>query len=118
MHLRRFALVFALLAGAAGALMPDDAVGQCQPYGQYVDNFMELYPTGSEVERFTGARGQVILERLFAGDDSRAVAFLYSGDGPVTGKRGRYVFLILDDGDCILRHQWIDGDVYDRIIAE
>jgi hypothetical protein len=81
-----------------------------------IGNFQSLYPTGGPAARFEGEQGDLVAAKLAAGRDADEVVFLYSGNGPVTGARGRYMYLLLDPADCILAHGWIDGDTFDRLI--
>ena len=84
-----------------------------------VADFETVYPTGGPAERVTGTHGQRVMDQLGVRAPGRDVAFLYSGDGPVTGARGRYMYLVLDEGECVLAHGWIDGTTFDRaLIAE
>ncbi|HEY5597486.1 MAG TPA: hypothetical protein VIK47_01665 [Kiloniellales bacterium] len=89
----------------------------CQSVDDMARNFLSLYPTGGHVARFDGRRGDRMMQALAARTDPDEVVFLYSGDGPVTGARGRYMYLLLDPADCILGHDWIDGETFDRVTA-
>ena len=55
------------------------------------------------------------MQGLAVRGDGNAVVFLYSGDGPTTGARGRYMYLILDPADCVLETNWVDGKTFDRV---
>lgn len=104
------ALVFCLAVLAAGPVRAQS----CQGLAPMHENFLQLYPTGRLVQRVSGAEAEAITDslRVFAGT---AVVFLYSGDGPTTGARGRYMYLVVDESDCIRAHGWIDGEVFDRL---
>ncbi|MFQ5773605.1 MAG: hypothetical protein ACE5GS_03710 [Kiloniellaceae bacterium] len=108
----------ALLAigAAALSLVPGDVAAECRQLDQLMMSFLEVYPTGGEVNRLSGAPGRNVMKTLSADSAGHAVAFLYSGDGPVTGARGRYLYVVLDAQDCILRHDWIDAADYDRAV--
>jgi hypothetical protein len=96
-----------------------DAPAQgCRRLQAMLADFQNIYPTGDLVERVSGEAGQRVMQGLGETGPGVHVAFLYSGDGPVTGARGRYLYLVLDEDDCILRHDWIDGEVYDRLLAD
>jgi len=62
----------------------------------------------------SGERDNVIPESLRVASGA-AIAFLYSGDGPTTGARGRYMFLVVDEKDCVLAHGWVDGATFDDL---
>jgi len=79
-------------------------------------NFSNTYPTGGEAARFDGERGRMVMQGLATDTVGDEVVFLYSGNGPVTGARGRYMYLVLDPSDCVLDSDWIDGDAYDRAV--
>jgi hypothetical protein len=100
-----------MLVGAAG---PAGAAG-CQTVEDMTENFMNVYPTGGHAARFDGERGDKVMEGLDIKGDGDEVLFLYSGHGPTTGARGRYMYLILDEADCILDSDWVDGDTFDRL---
>jgi len=97
----------ALLAGTARAQ-------SCRGLDPLHENFLELYPTGGLVQRLSGVEARTAAESLRV-DAGAAIVFLYSGDGPTTGARGRYMFLVVDEEDCVLAHGWIDGEVFDRL---
>lgn len=90
----------------------------CRTLAEMAATFAEVYPTGGLVEHVDGAAGERVMNDLLAPRGGDAVAFLYSGDGPVTGARGRYLYLVLDAAGCILRQDWIDGEAFDRIFAD
>ena len=112
-QIQRFAALAILMLGL---FAPSWAAAQCQRFAEMEANFLQLYPTGGEISRHAGDRGQAVMDMLLFGGDGETVAFLYSGDGPTTGARGRYMYLILDDNDCIVKHGWVDGRVYDRLV--
>ena len=105
----------ALTVLVLGLFAPLGAAAQCQRFAEMEANFLRLYPTGGTASRHAGEQGRAVMDMLLFGDDGEAVAFLYSGDGPTTGARGRYMYLILDENDCILKHGWVDGRIYDRL---
>lgn len=114
----RALLTAALAAGALiGLAASQGAVAECRELPELREIFVDTYPTGGLVDRFEGAEGAAVMERLLVAEPGHAVAFLYSGDGPVTGKRGRYLYLVLDPGGCVLAHDWIDGEIYDRVVG-
>lgn len=86
----------------------------CSNFDGMAKNFGDLYPTGGEAARFDGERGRKVMGGLATDAVGDEVVFLYSGNGPVTGARGRYMYLVLDPSDCILDSDWIDGDSYDH----
>lgn len=88
----------------------------CRKLSELGLDFRNIYPTGGEVSRFTGAVGRQVMGNLSNRPPGHAVAFLYSGDGPVTGARGRYLYVVVDDQNCILHHDWIDGAAYDQAV--
>lgn len=106
------ALVAGLLVLAATG--PAEA---CRALSSLAADFQNAYPTGGEVLRRDGKRGREIMQRLFVERPGHAIVFLYSGHGPVTGARGRYLYTVLDEQDCILHHDWIDGAVYDQVVG-
>jgi len=108
---------FILVTVAAIFLVRGDARAQCQEFSEVEESFRAVYPTGGRAGHFQGQEGREVLDKLLAGDDGRAVAFLYSGDGPITGARGRYLYMVLDEEECILKKDWIDGAIYDRLTA-
>lgn len=103
-------LAIVLILSAAG---PARAQG-CQAFDALHDDFLELYPTGGLVHRLAGAEARAAAEELRAATGTE-ILFLYSGDGPTTGARGRYMFLVVDEAACVLAHGWIDGDAFDRL---
>ena len=103
------------LTMVAGA--PIAQAAPCLGMADMLKNFENVYPTGGPVERVAGARGRQVMERLLLSSPGEEVAFLYSGDGPTTGARGRYLYLVLDKDDCVLAHNWIDGPVFDRVLG-
>jgi hypothetical protein len=103
------ATVVAVSGGVVGAA--------CQTVLDSTESFLSLYPTGGNVARFDGARGDKVMQALAFDGDGDEVVFLYSGDGPVTGARGRYMYLILDPADCIIDSGWIEGAAFDRLGA-
>ncbi|HEX9791579.1 MAG TPA: hypothetical protein VGA60_13030 [Kiloniellales bacterium] len=106
--------VMAGLALTVPAVQPAGAT--CQTADGMIENFLSLYPTGGPAVRFEGETGDQVEQKLAAGRDADEVVFLYSGHGPVTGARGRYMYLLLDPADCILAHGWIDGETFDRAV--
>ena len=108
-----FAVIAAAIVGAPAA-----HAASCLGMAEMLKNFENVYPTGGPVERVAGARGRQVMERLLVSSPGEEVAFLYSGDGPTTGARGRYLYLVLDKDGCVLAHNWIDGPVFDRVLAE
>jgi hypothetical protein len=109
--------IYAAVAALALGLYAPAAAAQCQPYAEMEAKFLELYPTGGEASRHAGEQGQAVMEMLLFSGHGDEVAFLYSGDGPTTGARGRYMYMILDENDCILKHGWLDGKIYDRLTS-
>jgi len=103
--------VFAAALLAAGPTSAQD----CRRLEAMHENFLELYPTGGIVRRLTDEEARAATDALRVADGA-AVIFLYSGDGPTTGARGRYLFLVIDEEDCILAHDWIDGETFDRLL--
>jgi hypothetical protein len=93
------------------------ALAECQTVSQLTENFLEAYPSGGLAETYEGAAGAEIMQRLHRPGAGPAVSFLYSGDGPVTGKRGRYLYLVHDGADCVLVKDWIDGETYDWVVS-
>ncbi len=69
---------------------------------------------GTAVAQLASQHSEQVLGRGLIGD-GKAVVFLYSGDGPTTGARGRYMYLILDPADCVLDTKWVDGETFDRV---
>ncbi len=110
------AVIVVLAAMIAGAPL-GRAGAACQSADEMTRNFLSLYPTGGHVARFDGEQGDRVMGALARSTDPDEVLFLYSGDGPVTGARGRYMYLLLDPADCILGSDWIDGETFDRITA-
>lgn len=106
--------VCAAVFAVAAAMQPAGAA--CQSVEAMIENFMSVYPTGSHAARFGGAPGEKIMRGLAIEGDGDEVVFLYSGDGPTTGARGRYMYMILDSADCILHSDWVDGDAFDRVV--
>lgn len=88
----------------------------CRELDDLAADFRNVYPTGGEAARHGGQRGREIMRKLFVKEPGHAIVFLYSGHGPVTGARGRYLYTVLDEGDCVLHHDWIDGAVYDQVL--
>ena len=101
-----------------GLCAPVAAAAQCQRFAEMEAKFLELYPTGSEASRHSGEQGRAVMDMLLFSGQGDEVAFLYSGDGPSTGARGRYMYMILDEDDCILKDGWLDGKVYDRLTSD
>ena len=89
----------------------------CDDLDGMVAKFQQVYPTGGPVEVIGGETGRRVMDRLLLDSAGRNIAFLYSGDGPVTGARGRYLYLVLDERDCIRDRDWIDGKIYDRVTS-
>jgi len=114
-HCMGLRLVAGAAAVAAVALAAPAAAARCQTVEDMTENFLTLYPTGGHAARFDGERGNKVMESLAVNSDGDEVLFLYSGNGPVTGARGRYMFLILDESDCVLRSDWVDGETFDRV---
>ncbi len=111
-----------LAAGAAAAVLATAAMparpaaAACQTVDDMAENFLTLYPTGGHAARFDGEHADKVIA-ILAFDGGDEVVFLYSGDGPVTGARGRYMYLILDPADCIVTSDWVDGETFDRLIS-
>ncbi len=91
------------------------AATDCPSVEAMTKDFLSVYPTGGHAARFDGAYGAKVMQGLAVGGDGDEVVFLYSGDGPTTGARGRYMYLILDPADCVLDSNWVDGDTFDRV---
>lgn len=102
------AFVLAVLA------VPSAQAQSCREMDAMHENFLELYPTGGLVRRLSDAEGRMAAESLRVASGA-AIAFLYSGDGPTTGARGRYMFLVVDEEDCVLAHGWVDGATFDDL---
>jgi len=107
--------LLALASVVLAASVPPVGAG-CQSADAMTENFLSVYPTGSHAARFDGERGERVMQGLAIRGEGDEVVFLYSGDGPTTGARGRYMFLILDSDDCILDSDWVDGDTFDRVV--
>jgi hypothetical protein len=106
-----------LMLAAVLAVFPWGGAGAaCQAVDDMIGNFQSLYPTGGPAARFDGEPGDLVMENLALGREADEVVFLYSGNGPVTGARGRYMYLLLDPADCVLAHGWIDGETFDRVV--
>ena len=115
--MRRTFLIGSLGVLAALAFAPGGTrAAACSDIERMMADFKETYPTGGPMERIAGARGQAALDFLAPGSMGKGIAFLYSGDGPVTGARGRYLYLVLDGEECILDLEWIDHATYDRAV--
>jgi len=112
---RAFSVALILAAVLAGSPLVG-AGAACQGIDDMIGNFQSLYPTGGPTARFDGEPGNLVMENLALGREADEVVFLYSGNGPVTGARGRYMYLLLDPADCVLAHGWIDGETYDRVV--
>lgn len=113
--MRSFAVVLLLASVLAGTPFGrSDAA--CQAVDGMIENFQSVYPTGGPAARFEGETGDLVMGNLAVGREADEVVFLYSGHGPVTGARGRYMYLLLDPADCVLAHGWIDGNTFDRVI--
>ena len=111
-------LGLALAIAMTGAI-PGMAAASCQEFSSLRAKFEQIYPTGGPPERFGGAAAERILARLYVHRaEAESVVFLYSGDGPVTGARGRYLYLVLDTDGCILRRDWIDGETHDQAVGD
>jgi hypothetical protein len=106
-----------LLALIAIGWAAGTAAAGCRTLPDLTQKFVDIYPTGGQVARLTGDAAQAAMTRLGVGGKGVEIAFLYSGDGPVTGARGRYLFLVLDPGDCIAAQDWIDGETFDGAVA-
>jgi len=108
------AMALAVLVAGTAAGRPGAA---CLGVDGMTENFLTVYPTGGHAARFDGDRGRKVMQALATDSIGDEIVFLYSGDGPVTGARGRYMYLVLDPGDCLLDSDWIDGDAYDRAVT-
>ena len=113
--MRRYAVSAVCLT--FGVLATSPAAADCRDLDAMMSDFRQVYPTGTAAV-FEGARGRAVMDRLPLLPQGEKVAFLYSGDGPVTGARGRYLFLVLDAADCIVAQDWIDGVAYDRVTGQ
>ncbi len=115
--MRRKPLIDALslLAAAMAFCVPwaPAAPGECQTVSEFTESFLQTYPSGGLTETYEGEVGAEVMQRLHRPGAGPAVSFLYSGDGPVTGKRGRYLYLVHDGGSCVLAKDWIDGETHD-----
>ena len=111
------AAVAVVLTGVSGLVEPDIAAAACQGPSDMAKDFLDVYPTGGHAARFDGDHGGKVIQGLaFYGDsDGGEVVFFYSGDGPTTGARGRYMYMILNRAGCILHSDWVDGDTFDRV---
>lgn len=102
--------------GLAGAsVLGGPAVAACQSADDMAETFLSVYPTGGRAAHIDGDHAEKIIHGLAVGGDGDSVMFFYSGDGPTTGNRGRYMYLILDGPGCIVHSDWVDGDVFDRL---
>ncbi len=104
------------LATIVLAVSTQPAGAVCQSAEAMTEEFLSVYPTGSQAARFDGERGEKVMQGLAIRGEADAVLFLYSGNGPTTGARGRYMYLILDSAGCILDSDWVDGDTFDRAV--
>lgn len=111
--------VLPLLAAAMAFCVPPApaAAAECQTVSEFTEIFLQTYPSGGLTETYEGEVGAEIMQRLHRPRAGPAVSFLYSGDGPVTGKRGRYLYLVQDGGSCVLAKDWIDGETYDWAVS-
>ena len=105
--------VLAIITMAGPGVQPAGAA--CMAVEGMIEDFQSVYPTGGPAARFEGEAGDLVIGNLAVGREADEVVFLYSGHGPVTGARGRYMYLLLDSADCILAHGWIDGETFDRV---
>jgi len=104
------------LATIVLAISTQPAGAVCQSAEVMTEEFLSVYPTGGHAARFDGARGEMVMQGLAIRGEGDEVIFLYSGNGPATGARGRYMYLILDSAGCILDSDWVDGDTFDRVV--
>ncbi len=120
-HVSRKPLIDALslLAAAIAFCVPPApaAAAECQTVSEFTEIFLQTYPSGGLTETYEGEVGAEVMQRLHRPGAGPAVSFLYSGDGPVTGKRGRYLYLVHDGGSCVLAKDWIDGETYDWAVS-
>ena len=93
------------------------AAAECQTVSQLTESFLQAYPSGGLAETYEGEEGAEIMQRLHRPRAGPAVSFLYSGDGPMTGKRGRYLYLVHVGGSCVLAKDWIDGETHDWAVS-
>jgi hypothetical protein len=112
----RLGLVVLALALTLSVSAPGYGAG-CDDLDSMVAKYRQVYPTGGPVEVIGGETGRLVMDRMLLDSPGRKIAFLYSGDGPVTGARGRYLYLVLDERDCIRDQDWIDGKIYDRVTS-
>lgn len=111
----------AIVLASLSFLAPTSADAQqmrCDPLESLTDlveRFQEVYPTGGLAVRLDGDGGRRVMDALDITKGPETIVFLYSGDGPITGARGRYMYLVLDGKDCIRQHDWIDGTIYDEV---
>jgi hypothetical protein len=107
-----------LCSGALGLFgMTSAQAIDCLLLSDVAANFKQVYPTGGPMARYRGEEARAVIRALPSAASGRQVAFLYSGDGPVTGARGRYLYLILGPKDCIRSQDWIDGAACDRAVS-
>jgi hypothetical protein len=104
-----------IVAMSGVGVAPGHAASDCQTVEELMENFLSVYPTGGHAARFDGASGDRVMEGLAISGDGDEVVFLYSGDGPTTGARGRYMYVILDPADCVTDSSWVDGETFDRV---
>ena len=113
---RLLTVVTTVFAGVmAVSVVTGLAATDCQSVEAMTEDFLTVYPTGGHAARFDDALGAQVMQGLAVSGDGDEVLFLYSGDGPTTGARGRYMYVILDPADCVLDSNWIDGDTFDRV---
>lgn len=109
-------MVVTVFVGVTGASVGTGlAASNCQTVEDVLESFLTIYPTGGHAARFDGARGEQVMQGLAVRGGGDEVVILYSGDGPTTGARGRYMYLILDPADCVLDSDWVDGETFDRV---
>src|SRR3972149_1163441 len=104
--MRAFAVVLVLAAVLAGTPLAR-AGAACMAVDGMIEDFQSVYPTGGPAARFEGEAGDLVIGNLAVGREADEVVFLYSGHGPVTGARGRDMYLLLDPADCILAPGWV-----------
>lgn len=112
----RTAIVLASLSFLASADAQQTNCDPLESLTDLVERFQEVYPTGGLEVRLHGDGGRRVMDALDLARSATAIAFLYSGDGPITGARSRYLYLIVDGEDCIRQHDWIDGARFDEVM--